>query len=81
MADVSWQRLNREVFVWHRLDHPHIARFFGTSYHMAGRPAMVMQWYKNGSATEYLKFKSPDADRMSLVCYPRFLAHSVTLDK
>ncbi|KAF4585151.1 hypothetical protein EYR40_001988 [Pleurotus pulmonarius] len=76
------KRLNREVFVWHRLDHPHIARFFGTSYHMAGRPAMVMQWYKNGSATEYLKFKNPDADRMSLVRdVARGLTYLHTLEK
>lgn len=34
----QWQRLNRELYVWHRLDHPNIARMFGTSYHMGGRP-------------------------------------------
>lgn len=61
------KRLNREVYVWHRLDHPNIATFFGTSYHMAGRPAMVMQWYANGSATDYLRHKNPDIDRLRLI--------------
>ncbi|KAL0959123.1 hypothetical protein HGRIS_014417 [Hohenbuehelia grisea] len=60
------KRLNREVYVWHRLDHPHIARFYGTSYHMSGRPAMIMQWYKNGSASDYLA-RNPEADRLSLI--------------
>jgi len=60
------KRLNREVYVWHRLDHPNIARMFGTSYHMGGRPAMVLEWYQNGSASEYLK-KNPFADRKLLV--------------
>ena len=32
------QRLNREVYVWHHLDHPNIARIFGISYHMGERP-------------------------------------------
>jgi hypothetical protein len=76
------QRLNREVYVWHRLDHLNIARMFGTSYHMGGRPvsddnamlrhslirmqAIVLEWYQNGNASEYLK-KNPNADRMLLV--------------
>lgn len=61
------KRLNRELYVWNRLKHPNIATFFGTSYHMAGRPAMVMQWYGNGSATDYLKQNLPDTDRLKLV--------------
>ncbi|KAJ7595485.1 kinase-like domain-containing protein [Mycena floridula] len=61
------KRLNREVYVWHRLDHPNVAAFFGTSYHLGGRPAMIMQWYPNGSATEYLRHKNPAADRMALI--------------
>ncbi|TFK31105.1 kinase-like domain-containing protein [Crucibulum laeve] len=34
---------------------------------MAGRPAMVMRWYENGNASEYLLRKNPFADRVSLV--------------
>ncbi|KAF8995897.1 hypothetical protein BDQ17DRAFT_965806 [Cyathus striatus] len=51
------KRLNREVYVWHRLEHPNVAKLFGTSYHMSGRPAMVMQWYSNGNAAAYLERK------------------------
>ncbi|KAJ3517678.1 hypothetical protein NLJ89_g352 [Agrocybe chaxingu] len=61
------KRLNREVYVWHRLEHPNIIKLFGTSYHMSGRPAMVMQWYENGSAAEYLSKKNPEADRVRLI--------------
>jgi serine/threonine protein kinase len=61
------KRLNREVYVWHRLDHPNVVKLFGTSYHMSGRPAMVMQWYENGSAAEYLARKNPNADRLQLI--------------
>ncbi|KAF8953877.1 kinase-like domain-containing protein [Flammula alnicola] len=34
---------------------------------MAGRPAMVMQWYHNGSAAEYLAHKNQNADRLQLI--------------
>ncbi|KDR73275.1 hypothetical protein GALMADRAFT_72592 [Galerina marginata CBS 339.88] len=34
---------------------------------MSGRPAMVMQWYENGSAAEYLAKKNPNADRLQLI--------------
>ncbi|KAF8175098.1 kinase-like domain-containing protein [Pholiota molesta] len=63
----SRKRLNREVYVWHRLEHPNVVKLFGTSYHMSGRPAMVMQWYDNGSAAEYLATKNPNADRLGLI--------------
>ncbi|KAJ3821097.1 kinase-like domain-containing protein, partial [Lentinula raphanica] len=61
------KRLNREVYVWHRLDHPNIASFLGTSYHMANRPALILPWFKNGSASEYLKMRNPDANRLRLI--------------
>jgi hypothetical protein len=44
-----------------------VVKLFGTSYHMGGRPAMVMRWYENGSAAEYLSRKNPAADRLALV--------------
>ncbi|KAJ3931536.1 MAG: kinase-like domain-containing protein [Lentinula lateritia] len=61
------KRLNREVYVWHRLDHPNIATFLGTSYHMGNRPSLVLPWFKNGSASEYLRLKNPGADRLRLI--------------
>jgi hypothetical protein len=64
----SLQRLNREVYVWHRLEHPNIVKLFGTSYHMSGRPSMVMQWHQNGSASDYLKGRDySEVDRLALV--------------
>ncbi|KAG6809612.1 hypothetical protein H0H92_015530 [Tricholoma furcatifolium] len=66
--EATRKRLNWEVYVWHRLDHPNVAKFFGTSYHMSGRPSMVMQWYGNGSAAEFLRGPlGHTADRCSLV--------------
>jgi serine/threonine protein kinase len=62
------QKLNREVYIWHRLEHPNIVKLFGTSYHMGGRPSMVMRWYQNGSASEYLRDRGDViVDRKSLV--------------
>ncbi|KAJ3740233.1 kinase-like domain-containing protein, partial [Lentinula detonsa] len=61
------KRLNREVYVWHRLNHPNIATFLGTSYHMENRPSLILPWFKNGSASEYLKLRNPDADRLRLI--------------
>ncbi|KAG6876287.1 hypothetical protein C0992_000148 [Termitomyces sp. T32_za158] len=48
------KRLNWEAYVWHRLEHPNIAQFFGTSYHMSGRPSLIMKWYDNGNAADFL---------------------------
>ncbi|KAK7457133.1 hypothetical protein VKT23_010433 [Stygiomarasmius scandens] len=60
------KRLNREVYVWHRLEHPNIVTFLGTSYHMSGRPSLVLPWFRNGCAPEYLR-RNPDADRLKLI--------------
>ncbi|KAH6904683.1 kinase-like domain-containing protein [Coprinopsis sp. MPI-PUGE-AT-0042] len=34
---------------------------------MGGQPSMIMQWYENGNAAEYLSKKNPLADRVQLV--------------
>ncbi|KAF5356371.1 hypothetical protein D9758_009470 [Tetrapyrgos nigripes] len=60
------KRLNREVYVWHRLEHPNIVTFLGTSYHMSGRPALVLPWFSNGCAPEYLR-RNPHVDRLQLI--------------
>ncbi|KAG6834850.1 hypothetical protein H0H93_006913, partial [Arthromyces matolae] len=61
------KKLNWEVYVWHRLEHPNIAKLFGMSYHMSGRPSMVMEWYENGNAAEFLRGpRGHEADRYSL---------------
>ena len=57
------------MYVWHGLEHPNIARFFGTSYHMSGRPSMIMKWYENGNAADFLRGPAgAGADRRLLVC-------------
>jgi hypothetical protein len=40
---------------------------FGISYHMGGRPALIMPWYRNGDARAYLEKINPAADRLQLV--------------
>ncbi|KAF9007506.1 kinase-like domain-containing protein [Cyathus striatus] len=60
------KRLNREVYVWTKLKHPNIAQFYGVTFHIGGRPAIVMLWYANGTVPSYLK-SHPDADKLSLI--------------
>ena len=40
--------------MWNRLSHPNIAKFYGISFQLGGRPSLVMQWYENGAAPDYL---------------------------
>ncbi|KAK2467270.1 hypothetical protein APHAL10511_000819 [Amanita phalloides] len=54
------KHLRKEVRVWNRLQHKNIARFYGVSFQFDGRPAIVMQWYKNGTAPQYLE-RQPEA--------------------
>ncbi|KAF8978578.1 kinase-like domain-containing protein [Cyathus striatus] len=52
------KRLNREVYVWTKLEHPNIAQFFGVTFHMGGRSAIVMLCYLKSH---------PDTDKISLI--------------
>ncbi|KAF5338044.1 hypothetical protein D9758_014270, partial [Tetrapyrgos nigripes] len=60
------KRLDREVYIWHRLDHPNIATFLGALYHMSDRPALVLPWLSNGCASEHLR-RNPHRDRLQLI--------------
>ena len=60
------QRLNREVYVWKRLNHPNIAKFYGVSLNFDNRPSLVMQWYENGTAPNYLVSRSNEC-RLEIV--------------
>lgn len=52
--------------MWKRLEHPNIAKFYGVSFQLAKRPALVMQWYENGTAPNYIKDR-PISFRLTLV--------------
>jgi len=49
-----------------RARHPNVMKAYGISFHMSGRPTIVMPWYGNGTAREYLQ-TNPGADRLHLV--------------
>ncbi|KAJ7585351.1 kinase-like domain-containing protein [Mycena floridula] len=53
------KRLKREAAVWKRIRHSNIAEYHGLCV-IADRPSLVLTWYNNGSAREYLKGKDFD---------------------
>ncbi|KAF8636795.1 hypothetical protein AX17_003257 [Amanita inopinata Kibby_2008] len=54
----SKSHLRKEAVVWKRLRHRNIARFYGVSFQFEGRPAIVTQWYRRGTASQYLEQRS-----------------------
>ncbi|KAF9460304.1 kinase-like domain-containing protein, partial [Collybia nuda] len=60
------QRLNQEVNIFMRLDHPNIVKFYGISFVFGGEPAMVMQWCEKGTATTFARHQ-PISDKLQLV--------------
>ena len=52
--------------MWNRLHHPNIAKFYGISFQLGGRPSLVMQWYENGAAPDYLSSR-PNERRLDIV--------------
>jgi hypothetical protein len=61
------------------LHHANIAPLYGVDYQLGGAPAIVLPWYKNGSADVYLR-QHPDAKPMktvrALISIRRFPADS-----
>ncbi len=53
------QHLRKEAMIWKQLRHENIAQFYGVSFQLGGRPAIVMKWYQKGTATEFLKREPP----------------------
>lgn len=49
------QRLNREIAIWKRLQHPNIAIFYGVSYWQKNRAGIVSEWYENGTVPLYIE--------------------------
>ncbi|CAE7077542.1 unnamed protein product [Rhizoctonia solani] len=60
------KRAARELFLWSRMDHPHIHRLQGVILFRDQYLGMVSEWMENGNLHEYLR-KHPDADRYQLV--------------
>ncbi|CAE7174942.1 unnamed protein product [Rhizoctonia solani] len=59
------RRAAREVFLWSRMDHPHIHRLQGVILFRDQYLGMVSDWMDSGNLQEYLR-KHPDADRFQL---------------
>lgn len=49
------KRLNREMDVWWKLDHPNIVPLWGFSNDMGPLPAPIAPWYENGNAADYVQ--------------------------
>jgi hypothetical protein len=64
--------LKKEATVWMQLDDIHVAKFYGVA-EVGGRPALILQWCSQGTATYYLKGKSLDERlRVVSVSYANF---------
>jgi hypothetical protein len=57
--------LKKEATVWMQLDNIHVVKFYGVA-EVGGRPALILQWCSQGTATYYLKGKSLD-ERLRVV--------------
>ncbi|CAE7196327.1 unnamed protein product [Rhizoctonia solani] len=62
------KRAARELFLWSRMDHPHIHRLQGVILFRDQYLGMVSEWMDNGNLHEYLR-KHPDADRYELCAH------------
>ncbi|KAJ7702627.1 kinase-like domain-containing protein [Mycena metata] len=51
------KHLKKEATVWMQLDDIHVAKFYGVA-EVGGRPALVLEWCNQGTATDYLKGQS-----------------------
>ncbi|KAG8967635.1 hypothetical protein FRC03_009664, partial [Tulasnella sp. 419] len=62
------KRMQREMDVWRRLDHPNIVPMKGYILDSESdeNPSLVSPWYSNGNMLEYLS-RNPFADRKKLV--------------
>ena len=59
--------MNREVSIWRKLNHPNIAICYGICY-LNHRPALVLAWYENGTASDYLKGKVLSEKLRIVIC-------------
>ncbi|CAE7226338.1 unnamed protein product [Rhizoctonia solani] len=59
------KRAARELFLWSRMDHPHIHRLQGVILFRDQYLGMVSEWMDNGNLHQYLR-RYPNADRYEL---------------
>ncbi|KDQ18589.1 hypothetical protein BOTBODRAFT_171404 [Botryobasidium botryosum FD-172 SS1] len=76
-------RLTRQVNIWSQLRNEYIAPLYGVCMDDGPYPYLVMPWYTNGDATQYVQYKDP-AIRLKLCLeaahglqYLHSLAHPV----
>ncbi|KAG8925330.1 hypothetical protein FRC02_009771 [Tulasnella sp. 418] len=55
------KRLQREIAVWSRLEHPHIVPLIG--FRMEPRTCLISPWYSNGSVKDWVKDHPEDDGR------------------
>ncbi|KAJ8090389.1 hypothetical protein AAF712_006676 [Marasmius tenuissimus] len=69
--DKMRKRLERELKVWKKLDHPNLAELCGTVSDFGPYESMVCPWLENGTVTRYLE-RCGDilsmTDRLQLLC-------------
>jgi hypothetical protein len=58
-------RFEREAEIMHRLDHPHIARLFGT-YEVEGRPALALDYLPGGTLEDRFNELRAQGARMTI---------------
>ena len=58
--------LLEHIQVWQALGHPHVLRVFGISSTDVDLPYIVLQYYPNGNANDFLA-ENPSADRANIV--------------
>ncbi|KAG8956423.1 hypothetical protein FRC03_010858 [Tulasnella sp. 419] len=57
-------RLQREIYVWSSLNHPHIVPLIGYQFHPS--TCLLSPWYDYGHVMSYLQ-RHPNADRIKLI--------------
>ncbi|KAJ7264179.1 kinase-like domain-containing protein [Mycena rebaudengoi] len=68
------KHLKKEATVWMQLDDIHVAKFYGVAV-VGGRPALILEWCSQGTATDYLMGKSLDERLRVILSLAKGLAY------
>ncbi|KAG8922203.1 hypothetical protein FRC02_012073 [Tulasnella sp. 418] len=60
------RKLLKEVNIWHRLNHPNVARLLGVAIPTHEAPSLISPWFENGNVTKYLE-SHPEANRIQIL--------------